>query len=46
MDAAENGHTACVQVLVAAKSDLDFQRVSYACLIANADALILCLYAH
>jgi ankyrin repeat protein len=44
--AAENGHTACVQALVAAKAALDNHHVSYARLIAYPVALILCLYVH
>jgi hypothetical protein len=40
MDAAYNGHTACVEALVAAKADLDIQNVSYARLFACAVALI------
>jgi len=43
---AYNGHTACVEALVAAKAALDIQDVSYARLIACLVALILCLYAH
>jgi hypothetical protein len=38
--AAEGGHTACVEALVAAKAALDIQDVSYARLFACAVALI------
>ena len=44
--AACNGHTACVEALVAAKAALDIQDVSYARLVACLVTLILCLYAH
>ena len=44
--AAANGHTACVEALVAAKAALDIQDVSYARLVACLVTLILCLYAH
>ena len=44
--AAKEGHTACVQALVAAKAALDIQSVSYARLFACPVTLILCLYAH
>jgi ankyrin repeat protein len=40
MHAARNGHTACVDALVAAKASLDIKDVSYARLIACAFALI------
>jgi hypothetical protein len=46
MKAAENGNTACVEALVAAKAALDIQDVSYARLFACSFALILCLSAH
>jgi predicted LPLAT superfamily acyltransferase len=46
MRAAYEGHTACVEALVAAKAALDIQNVSYARLFACPVALILCLYAH
>ena len=46
MNAAGNGHTACVEALVAAKASLDSQDVSYARLFACPVTLILCLYAH
>jgi hypothetical protein len=46
MGAAEYGHTACVEVLVAAKAALDSGKVSYARLFACSVTLILCLYAH
>ena len=38
--AAEGGHTACVEALVAAKAALEIQNVSYARLFACAVALI------
>ena len=44
--AAQGGHTACVEALVAAKAALDIQNVSYARLFACPATLILCLYAH
>ena len=44
--AAQGGHTACVEALVAAKAALDIQKVSYARLFACLVALIVCLYAH
>ena len=40
MRAAQGGHTACVEALVAAKAALDIQNVSYARLFACAVALI------
>ncbi len=43
MRAAEEGHTACVEALVAAKAALDIQEVSYARLFACPVTLILCL---
>jgi hypothetical protein len=46
MRAASDGHTACVEALVAAKAALDIQDVSYARLFACLVTLILCLYAH
>jgi hypothetical protein len=46
MDAAINGHTACVEALVAAKAAIDIQLVSYARLFACSFALILPLSAH
>jgi hypothetical protein len=46
MEAAFDGHTACVEALVAAKASLDIQDVSYALLFACFAPLILCLYAH
>ncbi len=46
MRAAINGHTACVEALVAAKAALDIQNVSYARLFACPATLILCLYVH
>ena len=46
MVAAQAGHTACVEALVAAKAALDIQDVSYARLFACPVALILCLHAH
>ena len=46
MYAACNGHTACVEALVAAKADLDMKSVSYARLFACPVTLILCLYSH
>jgi hypothetical protein len=44
MLAAETGHTACVEALVAAKAALDIQHVSYARLLACPVTLISCLY--
>jgi predicted LPLAT superfamily acyltransferase len=44
--AADNGHTACVKALVAAKAALDIKNVSYARLFACPVRLILCMYAH
>ena len=46
MYAAENGHTACVEALVAAKAAVDIQHVSYARLLACPFTLILCLCAN
>jgi hypothetical protein len=46
MVAAYNGHTACVEALVAAKAALDIQDVSYSRSFACSFALILCLSAH
>ncbi len=46
MFAAENGNTACVEALVAAKAALDMKDVSYARLFACPVPLILCLSAH
>ncbi len=46
MYATGNGHTACVEALVAAKAALDMKSVSYARLFACPVTLILCLYAH
>ncbi len=46
MFSAENGNTACVEALVAAKAALDIQDVSYARLFACPVPLILCLSAH
>ena len=46
MEAADNGCTACVEALVAAKAALDIPDVSYARLFACPVTLILCLYAH
>jgi ankyrin repeat protein len=44
--AAINGHTACVEALVAAKAALDIKSVRYARLFAFPVTLILCLSAH
>ncbi len=46
MYATENGHTACVEALVAAKAALDMKNVSYARLFACPVTLILCLYVN
>jgi hypothetical protein len=46
MRAAKYGHTACVEVLVAAKAALDIEIVCYAWLFACPVPLILCLSAH
>jgi hypothetical protein len=46
MRAASNGHTACVEMLVAAKAALNIKSVSYAGLFACPVTLILCLHAH
>jgi hypothetical protein len=46
LNAAENGKTACVEALVAAKAALDMKNVSYARLLACPVTLILCLSAH
>jgi hypothetical protein len=44
--AAQMGHTACVEALVAAEADLDIQDVSYARFFACPVTVILCLYVH
>ena len=44
--AATNGHTACVEALVAAKAALDIKSVRYALLFTFPVTLILCMYAH
>ena len=46
MYSAWDGHTACVEALVAAKAALDIQHVSYARLLACPVTLILCLYVN
>jgi hypothetical protein len=46
MDAAREGHTACVEALVAAKAAPDIKSVRYALLFACPVPLILGLSAH
>jgi hypothetical protein len=46
MLAARDGHTACVEELVAAKAALDFRDVIYARLLVCPVTLILCLYVN
>ena len=46
MMAAYDGHTGCVEALVAAKAALDIQDVSYARLFACPVTMILCLYVN
>jgi hypothetical protein len=46
MFAAQAGHTACVEALVAAKAALEIKSVRYALLFACPVTLILCMNAH